>query len=172
MQHTLFDFSYGWPVGTILVQGTAGIEPATIDQVLAEARRRVDALPKGQLLDRPHLVRKFLEHKLHPGLEYEVFGLLLLNMRHELIEYQEPFRGTHNQASVYPREVVKIALQKNAAACVIAHNHPSGALEPSQADRQLTIALKNALALIDVRLLDHVLVAGGESLSFAERGFL
>jgi len=97
---------------------------------------------------------------------------MLLNNRLELIEYQEPFRGTHNQASVYPREVAKIALATNAAACVIAHNHPSGSLEPSQADRQLTTAPKHTLAQVDVRLIDHILVAGGKSFSFTERGLL
>lgn len=109
---------------------------------------------------------------MNRSLEHEVFGMVLLDATYSLIDYQEPFRGTLMQASVYPREVVKISLEANAAAIIIAHNHPSGRLEPSQADRQLTQQLQQALALVDIRLLDHILVAGNATMSFAEMGLL
>jgi DNA repair protein RadC len=98
--------------------------------------------------------------------------VLLLDAQNRLIDYVELFRGTLTQTSVYPREVVKLALQHNAAALIFAHNHPSGVTEPSQADEALTRTLKQALALVDVRVLDHFIVGGGDALSFAERGLL
>jgi DNA repair protein RadC len=105
-------------------------------------------------------------------LEHETFAVLLLDARHRLIDYVELFRGTIDKASVYPREVVKLALERNAAALVLAHPHPSGAADPSQADELITRRLKDALALVDVRLLDHIIVAGGDAISFADRGLL
>jgi len=96
----------------------------------------------------------------------------LLDKRHRLIEYVELFRGTIDGASVHPREVVKLALAKNAAAILLAHPHPSGVAEPSQADELITQRLKEALSLIDVRVLDHLVIAGGDVISFAERGLL
>ncbi len=96
----------------------------------------------------------------------------LLDTRHRLIDYVELFRGTIDKATVHPREVVKLALARNAAALVLAHPHPSGAADPSQADELITRRLKEALALIDVRLLDHIIVAGGDAISFADRGLL
>ena len=104
--------------------------------------------------------------------EHEVFAALFLDSQHRLIEYVELFRGTIDQASVYPREVVKEALRLNAAAVVFSHNHPSGSPEPSQADRVLTQRLKEALALVDVRTLDHIVVGGAVTTSFAECGLL
>jgi DNA repair protein RadC len=104
--------------------------------------------------------------------EHEVFAMALLDGQFRLIEYGEPFRGTLTQASVYPREVIKMALAANAAAVIIGHNHPSGRLEPSQADLTLTRHLKQALSMVDIRLLDHILVAANKTLSFAERGHL
>jgi DNA repair protein RadC len=98
--------------------------------------------------------------------------LLLLDSRHRLIRALELFRGTIDGASVHPREVVKEALRHNAAACVFAHNHPSGVAEASQADELITRRLREALALVDIRVLDHIIVGGGEALSFAERGLL
>ena len=97
---------------------------------------------------------------------------LFLDARHRVVAAEALFRGTLTQTSVYPREVVKAALRANAAAVIFAHNHPSGAAEPSQADELLTRSLKEALALVDVKVLDHFIVAGSRSLSFAERGLL
>jgi DNA repair protein RadC len=96
----------------------------------------------------------------------------LLDSRHRLIEYVELFRGTIDGASVHPREVVKLALAKNAAALVLAHPHPSGVAEPSQADELITKRLVSALSLVDIRVLDHMIIAGGEVISFAERGLI
>jgi DNA repair protein RadC len=106
------------------------------------------------------------------GRGHEVFTVLFLDAQHRLIACEEMFRGTLTQTSVYPREVVKQALRHNCAAVILAHNHPSGVAEPSRADEALTRALQGALALVDVRVLDHIVVAGGRSTSFAERGLL
>jgi len=125
----------------------------------------------GEALNSPATVRNFLKLKM-AELEHEVFGAIFLNAQHQVVEYNELFRGTLTQTSVYPREVVKRALALNCAAVIFAHNHPSGATEPSQSDRLLTDALKQALSLVDVRVLDHFIVAGTNTLSFAERGLL
>jgi DNA repair protein RadC len=101
-----------------------------------------------------------------------VFAVLLLDARNRLIEFVELFRGMIDGASVYPREVVKLALAKNAAAVLIAHDHPSGVSEPSHADELITRRVRDALALVDIRLLDHIIIAGGDAVSFAERGLL
>lgn len=147
--------------------------PAGSEQILIAAREVIEqTLPPQQALNRPELIKEFLRIKLNSTLEHEIFGMAMLNSQYELIEYVEPFRGTLTQASVYPREVVKMALKANAAAIVIAHNHPSGTLEPSEADKQLTRHLRETLQMVDVRLLDHILVAGNKALSFAERGLL
>ena len=106
------------------------------------------------------------------GLAHEVFAVLFLDAQHRLIRLEEMFRGTLSQTSVYPREVVKRALALNAAAVVLAHNHPSGVAEPSRADEFLTQSLKSALALVDVRVIDHFVVAGDQLVSMAERGLL
>ncbi|MGC2458489.1 MAG: DNA repair protein RadC [Gallionellaceae bacterium] len=130
-----------------------------------------EEIKQGDALNSPGAVRDYL--RLHfTGRQYESFVALLLDAQHRVIEADELFRGTLTQTSVYPREVVKAALQHNAAAVIFAHNHPSGIAEPSQSDRMLTDALKQALALVDVRVLDHFIVAGVEVLSFAERGLL
>lgn len=123
------------------------------------------------VLSAPAAVRDCL--RIHfSGREYESFIVLFLDAQNRLITIEELFRGTLSQTSVYPREVVKAALRENAAAVIFAHNHPSGVAEPSKSDEQLTNALKQALALVDVRVLDHFIVAGSEVLSFAERGLL
>ena len=119
----------------------------------------------------PRVVQEFLALKLG-ALEHEMFAVMLLDTRHRLIEYVELFRGTIDEASVHPREVVKLALARNAAALVLAHPHPSGSAEPSRADELITQRLKEALALVDIRVLDHIIVAGGATTSFAERGLL
>ncbi len=119
----------------------------------------------------PTQTRRFLQMKLAP-LDYEVFAVMFLNNRHQVIAFKELFRGTIDGASVYPREVLKEALAFNAAALVCAHNHPSGVAEPSQADERITLRLKETLGLVDVRLLDHVIVGSDEIVSLAERGVL
>ena len=122
-------------------------------------------------LESPQKVRSYLCMALaEPG--HEVFAVLFLDAQHRLIACEEMFRGTLTQTSVYPREVVKQALRHNSAAVILAHNHPSGVAEPSRADEALTRALQSALALVDVRVLDHIVVAGSRSVSFAERGLL
>jgi DNA repair protein RadC len=105
-------------------------------------------------------------------LEYEVFQVIYLDTQHRVISSEEAFRGTVNQTAVYPREIVKRALQLNAAALVVSHNHPSGELEPSNSDHLLTKHLKEALQTVDVRLLDHIIVAANKTLSFSERGLI
>lgn len=125
----------------------------------------------GDSMNAPHAVRDYL--KLHfVGREYESFVAIFLDAQHRVIVAEELFKGTLTQTSVYPREVVKASLKHNAAAVIFAHNHPSGATEPSQSDCMLTDALKQALALVDVRVLDHFVVAGNQTMSFAERGMI
>ncbi len=125
----------------------------------------------GDVLNSPGTVRDYLRLTLQ-DLPHEVFMVIFLDAQFRVIEAEEMFRGTLTQTSVYPREVVKAALRLNAAAVILAHNHPSGSDEPSSADRQLTTALKQALALVDVRVLDHLVVAGERATSFAERGLM
>lgn len=130
-----------------------------------------EELKRDCVLNSPAAVRDCL--RIHfAGREYESFVAMFLDAQHRLISTHELFRGTLTQTSVYPREVVKAALRENAAAVIFSHNHPSGVAEPSQSDQLLTSALKNALALVDVRVLDHFIVAGTSILSFAERGLL
>lgn len=132
---------------------------------LVEPMRQRDALTS------PASVRDYLRMTL-AGRDYEVFMVLFLDAQHRVIESEEMFRGTLTQTSVYPREVVKRSLVNNAAAVIFAHNHPSGVAQPSHADELLTRSLKEALALVDVKVLDHFIVAGGGVMSFAERGLL
>jgi DNA repair protein RadC len=146
--------------------------PATADQILEAARLVIDQKnPRGALFTSPALVRDYLCAKL-AGFEHEVFAALFLDTQYRLIEYVELFRGTIDGASVYPREVVKEALRVNAAAVIFSHNHPSRNPEPSQADKVLTQRLKEALALVEIRTLDHIVVGGEVTVSFAERGLL
>ena len=126
---------------------------------------------RGPVMNSPQALRDWL--RLYCAkLDHEVFLVLYLSAQHHLIEAVELFRGTLTQTSVYPRELVKGALERNAAAVVVAHNHPSGNAQPSRADEALTQTLKSALSLVDVRVLDHFIVAGDQALSFAERGLL
>jgi len=122
-------------------------------------------------LTSPADTRDFLKAQLQ-GYAYEVFACVFLDNRHRVIEYEELFRGTVDGASVHPREVVRRALHHNAAALIFAHNHPSGVAEPSQADSRITLRLKDALALVDIRLLDHFVIGDGDPISFAERGLI
>lgn len=158
----------------LLVREAGGaVRPASRKEILAVARELVNADDlRGHNLSNPVLVKEFLQLRLNAALEYEVFGLILLDGQNRLIEYLEPFRGTVNQTAVYPREVVKIALATNAVSVVLVHNHPSGSREASRADIALTKHLKDALALVDVRVLDHFIVAGAQVVSMVEAGFL
>ncbi|MGI2065834.1 RadC family protein [Shewanella sp. MF08487] len=142
-------------------------------QAAAELARRVaqENLQRGQILTNPDLTRDYLMRQLADR-PYEVFAVLLLDSQHRVIQFVELFRGTIDSASVYPREVVSLVLEKKAAAVIVCHNHPSGIAEPSQADRRITERLKNALATIDVSLLDHMVVGDQEIVSFAERGWI
>ena len=130
-----------------------------------------EEMQAGDAMNSPKAVRDFLT--LHfAGQEFESFVVIFLSAQHHVIKAAELFRGTLTQTSVYPREVVKASLKHNCAAVILAHNHPSGVCEPSKADEMLTTALKQALALVDVRVLDHFVVAGNQTMSFAERGMI
>jgi DNA repair protein RadC len=130
-----------------------------------------EAMCIGSVLTAPEATRAFLMTQLRDR-AYEVFCCLQLDNRHRLIAFEELFRGTIDGASVHPREIVKLALQRNSAAVIIAHNHPSGVAEPSQADELITQRVKEALALVDIRLLDHIIIGDGATVSLAERGLL
>ncbi len=152
--------------------GRGRYRPADAEQILEAARRIVEQkMRRGQAFISPAAVKDYLRAKL-AGLEHEVFAALFLDTRHRLIDYVEMFHGTIDAADVHPREVVKQALRLNAAAIIVSHNHPSGNPEPSAADQALTTRLRQALALVDVRTLDHIVVAGSQTTSFAERGLL
>ena len=154
------------------VRGLGPAKRAELSAVTEIARRSVAArLREAPVFDAPAAVRHFLQLQIATR-PYEVFAVLFLDTQQRLIAFEELFRGTLAQTSVYPREVVKRALALNAAAVVLAHNHPSGVAEPSRADELLTQALKQALALVDIRTLDHFVVAGHRVVSFAERGLL
>jgi DNA repair protein RadC len=152
-----------------------GLGPARYAELQAAIeishRQLTETLRAGPSLASPRATREYLIARLR-DLEHEVFCCLYLDNRHRLIEYEQMFRGTIDGASVYPREVVKQALQWNCAAVIIAHNHPSGIAEPSLADERITLRVKDALALVDIRLLDHIIVGDGASVSLAERGLV
>jgi DNA repair protein RadC len=152
--------------------GTGALRAATGGEILAAARCALARrLRRGAALESPRAAHDYLMLRLGAR-EHEVFCVVWLDNRHRVIECQELFRGTLDGATVHPREVVKEALAHNAAACLLAHNHPSGVAEPSQADELITQRLKEALAMVDIRVLDHLVVAGSEVVSFAERGVL
>jgi DNA repair protein RadC len=155
--------------------GVKGIGPAKraqFEAALELARRSLkDELRSASALTSPGAVRDYLRLAIADR-EHEVFVCLWLDAQHRVLHFEELFRGTLTQTSVYPREIVKAGLRANAAAVIFAHNHPSGAAQPSQADELLTRNLKDALALVDVKVLDHFVVAGNQTLSFAERGLL
>ncbi len=160
-------------VDALLVRDVDGhYRPARAEEVLSQARRVLShRVRRGATMSSPQAVKDHLRLEIG-ALEHEVFCLLFLDAQHRIIALKQMFRGTVTQTSVYPREVVKEALSVNAAAVILAHNHPSGAAEPSRADEFLTQTLKTALALVDVRVLDHLVVACSEVVSFAERGLL
>jgi DNA repair protein RadC len=154
------------------IDGLGPAKSAQLQAVLELARRSLrEEMRQSPALSSPDKVRDFLRMTLAHR-EHEVFVALFLDSQNRLLTTDELFRGTLTQTSVYPREVVKRALAVNAGAVIFAHNHPSGVAEPSRSDELLTASLKQALALVDVRVLDHLIVAGNRTVSFAERGLL
>lgn len=154
------------------IKGLGPAKRAELLAVLELARRTLAAeMARRPVFDSPQAVRDFLRLEL-AELGHEVFAVLFLDAQHRLIRFEPMFRGTLTQTSVYPREVLKRALALDAAAVILAHNHPSGVAEPSKADEFLTQSLKTALQMIDVRVLDHFVVGRGPVVSFAERGLL
>jgi len=154
------------------VKGLGPAKRAELVAVLELARRAlVQQLTQKPLFNTPQAVRDYLQLQLG-GLHHEVFAVLFLDSQHRLIALEEMFRGTLTQTSVYPREVVKQALTLNASSVVLAHNHPSGTAQPSRADEALTQTLKAALALVDVRVLDHFVVTASQAVSMAELGLV
>lgn len=156
-----------------LGQSGVGLARYSVLQASLELARRHyrDTLRTGCSLTAPQATREFLMAQLRDR-PFEVFCCLHLDSRHRLIAFEEMFRGTINGASVHPREVVREALVRNSAAVIFAHNHPSGVAEPSQADELITRRLKDALALVDVKVVDHLIVGDGSCYSFAEHGLL
>ena len=154
------------------VKGLGPAKRAQFEAAMELARRSLkDEMRSASALTSPGAVRDYLRLAIAER-EHEVFVCLWLDAQHRVIACEELFRGTLTQTSVYPREIVKAGLKANAAAVIFAHNHPSGAAQPSQADELLTRNLKDALSLVDVKVLDHFIVAGHQTLSFAERGLL
>lgn len=154
------------------VKGLGPAKGAELSALMEIARRSLrQQLSEQPAFESPQAVKDYL--RLHlAALPHEMFAVLFLDVRHRLIALEELFRGTLTHTSVYPREVVRRAMAHNAAAVILAHNHPSGHAEPSRADQQLTRGLVQALQLVDVRVLDHLVVGRGEVVSFAERGLL
>ena len=154
----------------------AGTYAVTLDDdgIIARAMEILaDRLYKpSTVLESPDIVKKYLQLKMSKHTMQEVFSVIFLDAQHAVMEYREMFFGTLTQTSVYPREVARIALELGAAAVILAHNHPSGNVTPSHADEHLTRTLKSALSLVDVRVLDHIIVGGGDSLSMAEKGLV
>ena len=158
--------------GLTEIRGLGEAKRAQFAAAIELARRSTkEELKSGRALSSPGAVRDYLRLAIG-GRPHEVFVCIWLDAQHRVIKFDEPFRGTLTQTSVYPREIAKMALECNAAAVIFAHNHPSGVAQPSQADELLTANLKEALALIEVKVLDHFIVAGNQSISFAERGLL
>jgi DNA repair protein RadC len=154
------------------IKGLGPAKRAEIAAVVEMARRALaQPLRERPVFDAPQKVKEYVALHLGARLQ-EVFAVLFLDGQHRLIELEVLFQGTLTQTSVYPREVVRHAMRHNAGAVILAHNHPSGVAEPSRADEQLTQTLKNALQLVDVRVLDHLVVGQGKVVSFAERGLL
>lgn len=158
---------------TLYVRDAAGAyAPADSSIIIASAKRQIALnFQRGAALESPAASREFVRFELI-GEKYEVFGCVFLDNQHRVITFEKLFHGTIDSTSVYPRVVVDRALAHNAAAVILAHNHPSGKAEPSTADRNITGRLKDALALIDVRVLDHLVVGAEEAYSFAEHGLI
>ncbi len=159
--------------GTVCrVRGLGAAKYALLQASLELSRRHyAELMQSGPALANPRATREFLRARLRDR-DHEVFCCLFLDNRHRVISFDEVFRGTIDGASVHPRDVVKLALARNAAAVILAHHHPSGVAEPSQADELITVRLREALALVDIRVLDHIVVGDGACVSFAERGLI
>jgi DNA repair protein RadC len=157
----------------IMAERGMGAARASVIRSLPEIARRYyqEALPVGETIRSPADTEAFLQAKMR-HLGHELFCCLYLDNRHRVLRFDEMFRGTIDGTSVYPREVVKEALKINAAAVILAHNHPSGVAEPSQADERITRRLKAALELVDIRLLDHLIIGDGRATSLAARGLI
>ncbi len=158
---------------TITSERGIGVARATVLRSLPEIARRYfsEAVTVGETIRSPSDTETFLQAKMR-HLGHELFCCRYLDNRHRVLRFDEMFRGTIDGTSVYPREVVKEALRINAAAVILAHNHPSGVAEPSQADERITRRLKSALELVDIRLLDHLIIGDGKATSLAARGLL
>jgi len=158
---------------TLTVEPIADLDRLNEDDIIEEALsilfNRMATV--GESINSTRTTANYLNLKMG-NLEHEEFAILFLNTKHQVLAFDSMFRGTIDGASVHTREVVKAALAHNAAAVIFAHNHPSGNTEPSSADRQITTRLKDALALVDVRVLDHIIVGGDTTTSFAERGLM
>ena len=157
------------------IRGSRGVGDARLETllVLPELARRYfeESLPCGEAIRSPTDTEAFLKARMG-HLHHELFCCLFLDNRHRVLRFDEMFRGTIDGTSVYPREVVKEALSINAAAVILAHNHPSGVAEPSQADERITRRLRSALELVDIRLLDHLIIGDGRATSMASRGLI
>lgn len=178
MSHDLFSsldsfVAVSSAASSLLVRDVAGeYRPADADEVLAAAQRLLAGRLRGtDVLTSPAVVKDFLRARLG-NRPFEIFAVVHLDSQHRVIDYVEMFRGTVAQTSVYPREVVKDAMRLNSCALLLVHCHPSGCAEPSRADEHLTQMLKQATALVDVRVLDHLIVAGSTVLSMAEKGLV
>lgn len=178
MSHDLFSsldsfVAVSSAASSLLVRDVAGeCRPAEADEVLQAAQRVLAGRVRGtDVLTSPAVVKDFLRARLG-NLPHEIFAVVHLDAQHRVLDYVEMFRGTLTQTSVYPREVIKTALSRNSSALLLVHNHPSGSPEPSRADEMLTQTLKSAAALVDVRVLDHLIVTGDSILSMAERGLM
>lgn len=155
-----------------LANGLGEAKYTQLQAVMEMAKRHFkESLQRGDALSSPDITRAYLSAQLR-GYSYEVFACLFLDNQNRVIQLTELFRGTIDAASVYPREVAKQALHHNAAAVIFAHNHPSGIAEPSLADKHITEKLKQAMALFDIRVLDHFIIGDGEPYSFAEHGLI
>lgn len=160
-------------IPTLYVRQTNGryrvAHPSAVTAAASEVMQQ--EFRRGPVLNSPDTVRRFLRARM-AYLEHEIFGMIVVDNRNRVIDYKDLFRGTIDGSSVHPREVVKEVLALNGAAVILAHNHPSGSPEPSQADEVITRRLKSALALLDIRVLDHLVVTRDSCVSFAERGLL
>ena len=154
---------------TLFIKVKADYRKATKAEVRELAAEYTD--PTGKTIRSPKDTEEFLKNKLG-GVEHELFCCLYLDNRHRVLAFEELVRGTIDGTSVYPREIVKEALKHNVAAVILAHNHPSGIAEPSQADERITTRLKAALDLVDIRVLDHIVVGKGTTVSLAQRGLV
>ena len=178
MQHDLFSSLDSFQAisvvaSSLLVRDVAGqYRPAEADEVLLAAQQLLASQVRGSdVMSSPAVVKDFLRARLG-NLQHEVFAVVHLDAQNRVLDYVEMFRGTVSQTSVYPREVVRDALLRNSSALLLVHNHPSGVADPSRADEVLTQTLKQAAALIDVRVLDHFIVVGSAVQSMAERGLV